>query len=103
MPKVWRTLRFNIFSSYLKIVDDITGFSKKAVLRWRLEPSDWVIEGNSVSNLALKIVITSNTEKNLDILITQGEESRYYLQKNNLPVLEVNITKASQIITEFYF
>lgn len=89
--------------SYLKIVDDITGFSKKAVLRWRLEPSDWVIEGNSVSNLALKIVITSNTEKNLDILITQGEESRYYLQKNNLPVLEVNITKASQIITEFYF
>ena len=34
----------------LRVVDKIEGFANKAVLRWRLEPGQWRVEGTSLCN-----------------------------------------------------
>ncbi|TOQ07949.1 alginate lyase family protein, partial [Vibrio parahaemolyticus] len=48
-------------NSTLRVVDDIHGVQKKAILRWRLSPGKWVISGNQISNHIHSITINSNT------------------------------------------
>lgn len=85
-------------SNKLIVIDDVFGFKQKAVLRWRLIPGDWVINGNTISNGVVSILIESNEIiKRLEL--TQGWESKYYLRKTQLPVLEVEINDPGIITT----
>ena len=88
----------NLESNKLIIIDDVSGFKQKAVLRWRLIPGDWVINGNTISNGVVSILIESNEVINR-LVLTQGWESRYYLRKTQLPVLEVEINDPGNITT----
>lgn len=83
----------------LKIVDTITGFAKIAVLRWRLAPGAWTVEGYNVTNGDISLAVSCN-RKPTRFEIVKGWESRHYLEKTELPVLEVEFSGDAEIITE---
>ncbi|MBW2333035.1 MAG: heparinase II/III-family protein, partial [Deltaproteobacteria bacterium] len=72
------------------VTDVISGFKKKAVLRWRLEPGQWTLEDNVCRGKDVSIEIDSDVAA-LELSLTDGWESRYYMEKSRLPVLEVLI------------
>ena len=82
------------------ILDHVKGFKEKAVLRWRLDPEkDWFIDNNTISNGKISIKISSSSPiKRLEII--NGEESRFYLKKDNLSIVECEISEASELKTE---
>ncbi|MEZ4599301.1 MAG: alginate lyase family protein [Syntrophotaleaceae bacterium] len=82
----------------VKIIDEIEGRFEKAVLRWRLIDLKWNIIKEEIESKFIKIKIESN--KNIRrIEIVQGYESKYYLKKTPIPVLEVEIEECKAIIT----
>ena len=84
-------------NSILTVTDHITGFQKKAVLRWRLAPDSWLLEGNTLTNGTIRIQIQSETP--LQIALVDGAESRYYYQKSVIPVLEIIVFQPTHITT----
>ncbi|OOF21180.1 heparinase [Salinivibrio proteolyticus] len=86
----------------LRVVDDIQGVQKKAILRWRLSPGEWVIEGNRITNHTHAITIDSNVDvKRLELV--EGKESRYYYQETSIPVLEIEVVSDGKITTEYKY
>lgn len=79
------------------IIDQISGFKQEAILRWRLQPSDWVLNGCNLSNGQIEIQIVA--EHITDITLKSGFESRYYYQKTSLPVLELRFAQPTTIRT----
>ncbi|HTF96222.1 MAG TPA: heparinase II/III-family protein [Cellvibrio sp.] len=86
----------------LIITDHIHGFNERAVLRWRLAPGNWVHDGNTFKNGQHQLIITSDAS-DTNCRLTSGEESRYYLQKTQLPVAEITVLQSCQIRSEYYF
>ncbi|MFS2047728.1 heparinase II/III-family protein [Variovorax sp. Varisp41] len=92
-------------SRCFEVNDTIDGFTVKAVLRWRLAPGSWAIEERSG-----KIIATSSNYPmfslsiNSDISfkrveLVEGWESRNYLEKNVLQVLELEVANSGTITT----
>jgi hypothetical protein len=84
----------------LKVTDKIGGFAKKAVLRWRLEPGEWRVEGSSLCNGEHRLTL----EASMPIArfeLVEGWESRYYLDKEQVPVLEVEVHQPGSLTTEY--
>ncbi len=73
-----------------EIDDEIEGYKKSAVLRWRLKPGDWHIEGSRCRCDNIMIEVSSDTCFNR-LEVVEGLESRHYYEKNNIPVLEVEV------------
>ncbi|WP_394242067.1 heparinase II/III-family protein [Halopseudomonas laoshanensis] len=91
--------RIALKTSSLRVEDKVQGFHKKAVLRWRLKPGNWVLEGTQVSCDGVSLTVASSVPlKRIELV--QGWESRYYLQKTALPVLEVEIDQPGELATE---
>lgn len=84
----------------LKVIDKVEGFTSKAVLRWRLEPGHWRIEGSSLFNGDHMLTVESSVPVVRFELVT-GWESRYYLDKEPIPVLEVEVHQPGSLITEY--
>jgi len=83
----------------LCIKDAVDGFNDKALIRWRLIPGQYVLNGNTVSGDFFKLSVDATSEiKRFEIVI--GWESRYYFQKTELPVLEVEISNPSVVTTK---
>lgn len=86
----------------LTIIDDVSGFKDKAILRWRLQPGEWVVEGLQITNG--NHVITIKTELQINCLkIIKGCESRYYYHESAIPVLEIEVASAGRITTEYKY
>ncbi|WP_104037127.1 heparinase II/III family protein [Vibrio jasicida] len=86
----------------LTVEDQVSGVKNKAVLRWRLTPDNWQIQGLKVTNGNHNILISSDVK--VDRLeIVEGRESRYYYQESSIPVLEVEISSNGKITTEYQF
>jgi hypothetical protein len=85
----------------LTVNDQLAGFKQYAVIRWRLIPGDWVLEGKSVTNGQIRLTITS--EREFSLQLCEGQESRYYLQSTSLPVLELRTSEPGTFITELFF
>lgn len=86
----------------LQVTDSFSGFKNKAVLRWRLQPGEWSIAENVVSNGKHNLIIEADIKiKRFEIV--EGWESLFYLQKTPLPVLEVEVDKAGEIMTTYQF
>ncbi len=91
------------------VTDEVNGFLREAVLRWRLMPGDWQIEhlprGPRLTlNAGLKV--TLNVSANVSITrceLVEGWESRHYLEKTPVPVLEVEIQQAGTLTTELHW
>lgn len=86
----------------LQVRDEVSGFDRKAVLRWRLEPGDWLLDGNCASNGAQRLSVTGNIPI-VRCELVEGWESRYYLEKTRVPVLEVEVVVAGVLITEYHW
>lgn len=84
-------------SNEIKVVDRVTGFKNQAILRWRLMPGNWDLNGNIISNTKFSLEIQS--ESNITIQLTEGYESKYYYRKTTLPVLEIKTDKPTTITT----
>jgi len=74
----------------LRVEDRISGARERAVLRWRLRPGEWRLDGDTVSDGrdALRVTVHHGSVR---CVLVAGWESRYYMQKTSLPVLEVEI------------
>ncbi|PCI61312.1 MAG: heparinase [Gammaproteobacteria bacterium] len=86
----------------LLIEDVISGFNQSAILRWRLQPGTWKVDGHSLTNGKQFITVHATASVIRFELIT-GKESRYYYQETEVPVLEVELAQAGSIITEYKY
>lgn len=73
-----------------------------ARLRWRLAPGEWHIEGNIVRNRNYSIVIEFDGMPISPMLATTVE-SRYYLQKTEIPEISVKVSRPGTLVTKVTF
>lgn len=88
----------NLSTGRLLVMDRVEGFNSSAVLRWRLAPGEWRLDGNTLSSSGLRLQVTANVEIKRIVLVN-GKESRYYHRLDSIPVLEVEITTSGEIVT----
>lgn len=96
--KAYQHRTISLSSQRLIVTDKVTNFKHKAVLRWRLLPGEWQVNDSAIINDKYQITIES-TAPIIRIEIIQGWESRYYLKKTPLPVLEVEVQQAGELRT----
>lgn len=84
------------------VTDRLSGFFEKAVLHWRLAPNDWTLEGNVLRGMGITLTLSCSTPLE-GIRLTQGEQSRYYLQKSSVPVLEATLRTPGTLTTDIQF
>ena len=93
----------------LKVFDEVQGFACQAVLRWRLLPGDWHFESSlDGTRLTLNGGRQFSLNVSADVPITrcelvEGWESRHYLEKTPLPVLEVEIQQPGTLTTQLHW
>ena len=80
------------------VVDEISGVKSMANLRWRLAPGNWQVQGSRCIGDLAEIQVSS-TVPIQRFELQEGWESRFYLQKTRLPVLEIEIGAADTVIT----
>ncbi len=94
----------NVKQNCWQITDTLSGFKSDAILRWRLEPGEWRLQGNVCFGNGISIELTSDSIPSLKLKLTDGWESRYYMKKSKIPVLEVLIKDSpSDIKTKIVF
>lgn len=86
----------------LIVSDTIRGFNRFAVMRWRLRPGPWRLDGTTLTDGEHFVTVTADVPLVRFELVT-GWESRYYLQKNEVPVLEVEVRRPGMLITEYHW
>lgn len=86
----------------LTCVDTISGPFEVACLRWRLAPGEWHVKDNVVGNGTSSIEIELDGEP---VRLTLGttSESRYYLQKNEIPEVSVSVSRPAKLVTKVTF
>lgn len=85
-------------STELIIEDTVSGFKNSAVLRWRMDNDQWILDGNTAQNGEFRIGVKSDIE--LDRFeIVEGWESRFYRRKNQIPVLEAEVSAPCTLTT----
>lgn len=95
----WHCRRVTLSDCALQVQDDVQGFNSSAVLRWRLSPGHWTLTasrafedgGFAVSNGDGVQMVLKATVPIVRYELIQGWESRYYLRKSLVPVVELEI------------
>ena len=82
--------------------DTITGNFEEACLRWRLAPGKWHIEGGIVRNGTCSIAIEFNGEP-ISPALSTTVESRYYMQKKEIPEVSVKVSRPGNLVTKIVF
>jgi Heparinase II/III-like protein len=94
--------KISLSTSTFTCVDQLSGTAKTAVLRWRLEPGLWQQQGSTFSKDGIEIsIISDQAPRRLELV--EGEESRHYLEKTAVPVLEAEFTVPARISTHVTF
>lgn len=92
--------RAELSEQVLKVTDQVSGFASKAILRWRLKPGEWTIDVDAQRIQSGEFNLTVTTAISIKRFeLVEGWESRYYLQKTPLPVLEIEIDQPGELIT----
>jgi len=86
----------------LCVHDHLNGFAQQAILRWRLQPGDWRND-NGVWCLGRYRLTVESDVPIAEQRIVDGSESRYYLQRQTLPVLEITLQQPGTITTVVTF
>ena len=84
----------------LKVEDIVSGFKNKAVLRWRLSPGNWTLDGMTVIDGQNRLKVVADVPVTR-VELVEGWESCYYLQREPLPVFEVEIDNPGTLMSEF--
>lgn len=94
--------RVRLTEDAVRVEDEIGGFRERAVLRWRLSTGEWkVCEGGVTDGRHTLSVSTSMPVHSLRV--TEGMQSLHYLQKETVPVLEVEVRQPGTIVSEYVF
>ena len=81
------------------IVDEVSGHRNNAVLRWRLCPDvEWSQLDNSIESSLASLSLSSESEFKRVELCT-GWESRFYMSRTELPVLEIELGPGPHRVT----
>ncbi|WP_211255416.1 heparinase II/III domain-containing protein [Pelagerythrobacter marensis] len=72
------------------------------VIRWRLQPGEWRLTGNRLHGRDCSIEVESDTS-GMKLYLTEGMESRFYLHKTSIPVLEIHLTAPAVVTTRLSF
>lgn len=83
----------------VRVVDEIDGFRTKAVLRWRLAPGSWHLQGHSVSDGRRSVAVHASMPI-VRCALVEGWESRHYLDKQALVVLEVEVARPGTLTSD---
>ena len=94
--------RVSLSAAGLRVADRVSGFARRAVLCWRLIPGDWRLDGATV-RLGDAALSVSASVPIVRLDLTQGWESRYYLQREAVPVLEVEIRESGTLVSDYRF
>jgi hypothetical protein len=94
--------RISLSDSHLRVVDEVAGFARKAVLRWRLAPGDWRLDGQRLTNSAQVLTVKASMPI-VRFELVEGWESRHYLEKTPVPVLEIEVQQAGTLTTEYHW
>lgn len=86
-----------------RVSDTVSGFKQRAVLRWRLPPTErGALSGYTWRGANMQLRLHSSIGfSRLDLI--EGWEARYYGAMSSLPVLEAEVTAAATITTEIFF
>lgn len=84
----------------LEVIDKVSGFRECAVLRWRLAPADWKLTKHGAECVGMGVAISSD-QPVARMEIIEGSESRYYLERTPLPVLEIELRAPGTIVSRF--
>jgi len=94
--------RATLRDSGLTVQDRIEGSFGKAVLRWRLAPGAWRLEGATATNGEHKLSIEATMPiRRLELV--SGWESRYYMQKTEVPVIEVEVGEPGMLTSQYHW
>lgn len=74
------------------VTDQLGGAFSSATLRWRLVPGKWLIEENSCHSKFARISVLVDW-KPVPLVLSEGWESRHYMRKTPLPVIEIEFPK----------
>lgn len=91
--------RIQLRDDGLRVEDTVSGFDESAVLRWRLAPGQWSLAGNTLSDGQITLYVEVEGRPAQPELTT-AVESRYYLQKTEVPMLELRLARPGRIVTE---
>lgn len=83
-------------------VDTISGNFQEACLRWRLAPGDWIRDGDVVRSGNYSIALELDGGPILPTLGTTSE-SRYYLQKTEIPEVSAKVSRPGRLVTKVSF
>lgn len=83
------------------VIDHVTGFKNKAVIRWHLAPADWKLDNMVLSCGKMQLAVESDCT--LTVALIELPESRYYLEQHLIPVLEISCFATATIKTTFTF
>jgi hypothetical protein len=86
----------------LVCTDKVDGKFAAAVLRWRLAPGKYAIEGAKLVGEAIDIAIDVNGA-GADLSLVQTPESRCYQHEEPIPVLEVRLDRPATVTTTVRF
>ena len=84
----------------LLVTDSVGGFAGRAVMRWRLRPGVWRLDGERLTDGRHSLTVSADVPI-VRRELTSGWESRFYMQRESLPVLEVEIARAGTIVSEY--
>lgn len=92
--------RVNLQSNRITVEDEVGGFDRVAMLRWRLDPGSWRILDSGKGATDGEVVLRVES----DVLeapgtIASGEESLYYGHKRSIPVFEIPIARPGLVLT----
>lgn len=96
----------------LRVRDQVQGFARCAVLRWRLAPGDWRLASANDAQAGLGYRVLNAQGHTLTVRstapikrceIVQGWESLHYLEKTPVPVLELETTQPGTLTTEYHW
>jgi hypothetical protein len=79
-----------------RIIDKLARFNQKAVIRWRLMNDHWVLEKHCLAGNFIKLKISTNVKNN--VTLSSGFESHYYMDKQEIPVLEICVLQSPAIV-----
>ena len=84
----------------LVVVDTVSAFATRAVLRWRLAPGPWNLDGLVARNGEEALTVSADVPIAC-IRLVEGWESREYQKRTTLPVLEFEIARPGTITSEY--
>lgn len=101
------TRRVFLGDAVLQVQDTVSGFHRQAVLRWRLEPGLWTVDhtGPAITvhdaSTPGRVLRVEGSMAIVRSELVDGLESRHYLEKTPLPVLEIEVAASGTLTTEY--